>query len=397
MASINLENVTKIFTPSQIATKLSGRRALLAPRNATLLTTRTKDSKENIRALDNVHFFVPDGQTTVIVGPSGCGKSTLLRAIAGLIDYQGDIYYDDRNVNSIPVKERRIGMVFQNYALYPHFYGLGNLSFYFKVNKAPDAETEKRIRITSEIMGIGFSELLKRKPGTLSGGQQQRLAIGRAIVRKPELFLFDEPLSNLDAKLRTRTRVEIKRLLHRFNITAVYVTHDQTEALALADEIAVMRDGKMEQVGTYQQIIRNPANEFVAGFLGLPPMNLIPGYIEDGHLCIADLQVDIPDNLHSSIQTNQEITIGIHPDDIKVNHMPEGENKDSFILLLGTVEVIEPDFGRQRIIIHLTYNNITYSAVAPIDAQIHTGYSVETYLPVSSLFIFNKKSGTRIG
>jgi ABC-type sugar transport system ATPase subunit len=172
----------------------------------------------DIVALDRANLTVPNGQTFAVVGPSGCGKSTLLRVVAGLdTEYSGQILYDDENMRDVPAKDRYIGMVFQNYALYPHFLGQGNLSFFFKMHKAPDEEAEQRIRITSEIMGIGFDELLQRKPGTLSGGQQQRVAIGRAIVRNPRLFLFDEPLSNLDAKLRVQTRVEIKRLLHRFH------------------------------------------------------------------------------------------------------------------------------------------------------------------------------------
>jgi ABC-type sugar transport system ATPase subunit len=352
---------------------------------------------EKVYALDNLDFHVPDGQTTVVVGPSGCGKSTLLRAIAGLIDYDGDIYYDDHNMNEISVKERRIGMVFQNYALYPHFYGRGNLSFFFKVNKAPDAETEKRIRVTSEIMGFGFTELLKRKPGTLSGGQQQRLAIGRAIVRQPDLFLLDEPLSNLDAKLRTRTRTEIKRLLHRFRITAVYVTHDQTEAVALADEIAVMRDGKMEQVGTYQHIISNPVNKFVAGFLGLPPMNLIDGFIDDDNLVLDDKKVKLPQELINLLHQGQQVTIGIRPETMRIGSLPDGVNLASFINLPSIVDVIEPDFGRQRQIVYLHHNKLTFSATAPLDTNIHAGYPCEAYLPISSMFLFDKESGSRIG
>ncbi|HMN28268.1 MAG TPA: ABC transporter ATP-binding protein, partial [Caldilineaceae bacterium] len=190
-------------------------------------------------ALDHINLTVPNGETVAVVGPSGSGKSTLLRIVAGLdTDYTGRVLYDGRDMRDVPPKERHIGMVFQNYALYPHFLGHGNLSFFFRLRRMSDQETEERIRVTSQIMGIGFEELLKRKPGTLSGGQQQRVAIGRAIVRNPDVFLFDEPLSNLDAKLRSQTRVEVKRLLQRFQITALYVTHDQTEAIALGDQIA---------------------------------------------------------------------------------------------------------------------------------------------------------------
>ena len=226
-------------------------------------------------ALDQVTLTAPHGQTMAIVGPSGCGKSTLLRVVAGLEQaYSGQVRYDEQPMENVAPGDRHIGMVFQNYALYPHFAGHGNLSFFFRLRKISDQETQERIRITAEIMGLGFKQLLERKPGTLSGGQQQRLAIGRAIVRNPRLFLFDEPLSNLDAKLRQQTRVEIKRLLARFSITALYVTHDQQEAFSVADRLVVMRAGQIEQIGTPQAIYGHPANTFVARFLGL--RNLLP-------------------------------------------------------------------------------------------------------------------------
>lgn len=233
MATIRLVKVNKVF-----AQPLTGWRAQRDQRPAG--EEQPVDAGQ-IKALDEVTLTVPNGQTLTVVGPSGCGKSTLLRVVAGLNqEYSGQIFYDDQEMTNAPPKDRYIGMVFQNYALYPHFEGHGNLSFFFRLRKISDQETEERIRITSEIMGIGFNQLLYRKPGTLSGGQQQRVAIARAIVRNPRLFLFDEPLSNLDAKLRTQTRIEIKRLLQRFAITAIYVTHDQVEAMALGDQVAVM-------------------------------------------------------------------------------------------------------------------------------------------------------------
>src|SRR5512145_2330319 len=231
------------------------------------------DKGRGVVALDHVNLTIPNGRTLVVVGPSGCGKSTLLRVIAGLSkEYSGQVLYDGEDVNTLEPKDRRIGMVFQGYALYPNFDGQGNLSFFFRVNQIPDEKTRERIQYTSELMGIGFKELLPRQVGTLSGGEKQRVAIGRAIVRAPRLLLLDEPLSNLDAKLRVQTRTEIKRLLRRFHITSVYVTHDQVEAIALADQIVIMHQGRIEQVGTYQEIMDRPVNLFVAGFLGLPPM-----------------------------------------------------------------------------------------------------------------------------
>ena len=241
MATIRLDNVTKTFAAHQ-----------QSDHRATDQDDTGAQNSGPFAALDHVSLTIPDGQTLAVLGPSGCGKSTLLRVLAGLeTEYTGHLYFDDQPMGDVPAKDRHIGMVFQNYALYPHFEGHGNRSFFFKLRKMTDEETDERIRITSEIMGIGFKQLLVRKPGTLSGGQQQRVAIARAIVRNPRLFLFDEPLSNLDAKLRSQTRVEIKRLLRQFQITAAYVTHDQMEAITLGDLVAVMRAGRVEQVGTF--------------------------------------------------------------------------------------------------------------------------------------------------
>jgi ABC-type sugar transport system ATPase subunit len=207
----------------------------------------------------------------VVVGPSGCGKSTLLRVVAGIEkNYSGEVLYDGQDMKEIAPGQRYIGMVFQNYALYPNFNNEGNLTFFFKVHEIPDEETRKRIEYTSGLMGIGFKELLPRSPGKLSGGEKQRVAIARAIVRGPRLFLLDEPLANLDAKLRVQTRTEIKRLLHQFGITSLYVTHDQVEAVALADQIVVMHAGRIEQVGTYKTLTENPLSLFVAEFRAAP-------------------------------------------------------------------------------------------------------------------------------
>src|SRR5688500_963632 len=269
-----------------------------------------------VRALDHVNLKIPNGRIFVVVGPSGCGKSTLLRVVSGLEnDYSGQVLYDGEDVQNIPPKDRYIGMVFQNYALYPNFNNEGNLSFFFKMHKINDEETRERIRYTSELMGIGFNDLLPRKPGTLSGGQRQRVAIARAIVRAPRLFLFDEPLSNLDAKLRVQTRTEIKRLLHRFSITSLYVTHDQVEAIALADQIVVMHAGKIEQVGTYQHLTETPINTFVASFLGLPPMDLLPGgSVLNGELVLGEYHLPLPKRISPLVQNGQMLTLGVRRD-----------------------------------------------------------------------------------
>src|SRR5215208_1813547 len=278
------------------------------------------ETVSGVKALAGVNLAVPNGQTFVIVGPSGCGKSTLLRVVAGIEkNYTGQVLYDGKNVQDIAPGDRYIGMVFQNYALYPNFNGEGNLSFFFKMHKVADEETRERIRYTSELMGIGFDQLLPRKPGTLSGGERQRVAIARAIVRAPRLFLFDEPLSNLDAKLRVQTRSEIKRLLHRFAITSLYVTHDQVEAMALADQIVVMHAGKIQQVGTYEHLMAQPANVFVAGFLGLPPMNLFSGgSISGSKLVLAETLVPLPKLIFSLVQNGQPVTLGVRQEAVSV-------------------------------------------------------------------------------
>ena len=233
-----------------------------------------------VRALDGISLDVADGEAMGILGPSGCGKSTLLRVVAGLepVD-EGHVFYDGEDVTDAPAKRRGVGMVFQNYALYPTMDSKRNLGFFFKMHRR-EPETEERVAVVCEIMGAGFRALLNRRPHELSGGQQQRVAIGRCVVREPRVFLFDEPLSNLDAKLRAHTRVEIKKLIRRFGITTIYVTHDQTEATAICDRIAVMRAGRVEQVGRFRDLYDRPINTFVAGFVGTPPMALLDGAVD---------------------------------------------------------------------------------------------------------------------
>jgi ABC-type sugar transport system ATPase subunit len=349
-----------------------------------------------IVALDGVNLTIPDGQALAVVGPSGCGKSTLLRVVAGLdTDFKGRVFYDDRDMRDVQPKDRFIGMVFQSYALYPHFKGQGNLSFFFKLHKRTDEETEERIRVTSEIMGIGFDELLKRKPGTLSGGQQQRVAIGRAIVRDPVLFLFDEPLSNLDAKLRVQTRVEIKRLLRRFRITSIYVTHDQVEAITLGDRIAVMRAGRIEQVGTYHELMDTPANAFVAGFLGNPAMNLFAGgTVRDGTLHWADASVVLPDSIRANVETGQLLTLGVRPEEAQ--WMLGDEPASEGLHLVGTVETVEPDFSRGTQMAYLRTGPFFYAARGPLDVMLNVGDEISVFFSVDRLYFFDGQDERRI-
>ena len=273
-----------------------------------------------VLALDEVSLSVEDGETVAVVGPSGCGKTSLLRALGGLVPVNsGRVYFDDEDVTELPPKERLIGIVFQNYALYPHMESKRNLGFFFKMHKR-DPEVPERVEATCKIMGEGFEELLDRKPKTLSGGQKQRVAIARCIIRNPRVFLFDEPLSNLDAKLRSQTRVQIKRLLRRFGITAVYVTHDQTEAIALGDRIAVMQAGKIVQIGTYSQIYERPISKFVAGFFGSPPMNLLPATVRDGRLICGGGEFEVDTGSLRGLN-GEEATLGIRPEHLELGNL----------------------------------------------------------------------------
>lgn len=354
-----------------------------------------REVSNGVAVLDDINLTIPDGQTLVVVGPSGCGKSTLLRVISGIEkDYSGQVLYDGVDVQNIPPKERYIGMVFQNYALYPNFDNEGNLSFFFKMHEIDDEETRQRIEYTSELMGIGFKELLPRKPGKLSGGEKQRVAIARAIVRAPKLFLLDEPLANLDAKLRVKTRTEIKRLLQKFNITSIYVTHDQMEAVALADQIAVMHAGHVEQVGTYQDLTENPASVFVAGFLGLPPMDLFPnGSISGGRLVLDDYSFPIPDRIFSTVHDGQQVTLGTRREDVKIS---AEEMSGDGIQFRAEVEAIEPDLVHRVQIVYVRMGHINYSGLCPADVNLHVGQLVHVVIDPERLYFFDSLSGKRL-
>jgi ABC-type sugar transport system ATPase subunit len=350
---------------------------------------------ESGTALDSVSLTIPNGQLFVIVGPSGCGKSTLLRVVAGLErNYSGQVLYDGEDMQEISPNKRSIGIVFQNYALYPNFTGEGNLTFYFKMHDIPDEETRKRIEYTSELMGIGFTELLPRRPVTLSGGERQRVAIARAIVRSPKLFLLDEPLSNLDAKLRVQTRTEIKRLLHRFGITTLYVTHDQVEAIALADQIVVMHSGRVEQVGTYQTLIENPLSLFVAGFLGLPPMDLFPsGPVSDGRLILGEYTFPLPGSILPLLQNGQQLTAGLRRETVTV--FPRIESVDG-IQFQAEVDAFESDFVHRTHTVFLRLGRLQFSGHCPLDINLHVGQIVPVEIQAQNLYFFDTHSGRRL-
>jgi multiple sugar transport system ATP-binding protein len=271
-----------------------------------------------LRVVHAINLSIAHGEFVVLVGPSGCGKSTTLRMIAGLEDISGgEVRIGDRVVNDLPPRDRNISMVFQNYALYPHMTVRENLGFSLHIAKRSKAEIEKAVEEAAEILSL--TPLLDRKPGQLSGGQRQRVAMGRAIVRHPDVFLFDEPLSNLDAKLRTQMRVEIKRLHQKVGTTVVYVTHDQIEAMTLADRIVIMRDGHIVQIGTPLEVFERPVDSFVATFIGSPPMNLIDGVVTGPDIRLADGTL-LPLPPEHNAAEGQAVRYGIRADNI----MPDG-------------------------------------------------------------------------
>ena len=281
-------------------------------------------------ALDHLTLDVADGEFLILVGPSGCGKSTALRMVAGLERISdGTISIGDRVVNDVPPKDRDIAMVFQNYALYPHMTVEKNLGFGLRRRHTPREDVRQRVDEMSEMLGL--QDLLRRRPGQLSGGQRQRVAMGRALVREPEVFLLDEPLSNLDAKLRVQMRSELKRLHDRIGVTTIYVTHDQVEAITLGERIAVLSQGVLQQVGPPQDVYDHPANVFVAGFIGSPPMNLLKGNAASGRISVGEVEfVDrqVPDG---------EVLVGIRPEGLH----PVGEAFDGPVFEVS-VEVVEP-------------------------------------------------------
>lgn len=270
-----------------------------------------------LQVVHGIDLEVAEREFVVLVGPSGCGKSTTLRMIAGLEEISdGELRIDGRLVNRVAPKDRDVAMVFQNYALYPHLNVAENIAFGLRIRKEPSDKIEAAVKEVSKILGL--TEYLERRPADLSGGQRQRVAMGRAIVRRPKVFLFDEPLSNLDAKLRTQMRAEIKRLHNRLGVTSIYVTHDQVEAMTLADRIVVMNGGKIEQIGTPMELFLNPANAFVAGFLGAPPMNQVKAVIADGETSpiakFAGQELALPPLPGLQNAVGREVIVGIRPE-----------------------------------------------------------------------------------
>ncbi len=345
---------------------------------------------KDIVAVDDVNIDIADKEFAVLVGPSGCGKTTTLRAIAGLEEVtSGEIYIEDKLVNDIPPKDRDIAMVFQNYALYPHMDVYNNMAFGLKLRKFPKEEIDQRVQEAAEILGI--EKLLKRRPKELSGGQRQRVAVGRAIVRKPKVFLFDEPLSNLDAKLRVAMRTEISKLYHRLGATIIYVTHDQIEAMTMATRIFILNDGKLQQDGRPLDVYQNPSNQFVAGFIGSPAMNFFPSkLLKEGSDYLIDAEsfkVKLPSAFHKAISghADKQVIFGVRPEDFHDKEFYPGAKPENTIK--AKAEVIEP-LG-DEVLFYLVSGK--HNLVAKLDSRTkaEVGDELEVALEMEETHIFD--------
>jgi len=356
-----------------------------------ILTNLTKKFGD-VTAVDNINATIDDKEFVVLVGPSGCGKTTTLRMIAGLEDItSGDIHIEGRLVNDIPPKDRDIAMVFQNYALYPHMDVYNNMAFGLKLRKTPKLEIKKRVKEAAKILDI--EGLLRRKPKQLSGGQRQRVALGRAIVRDPKVFLMDEPLSNLDAKLRVQMRTEIAKLHERLEATIVYVTHDQTEAMTMADKIIVLKDGIIQQAGPPQQVYDHPDNIFVACFIGSPAMNLLDVKVTEDHKLVHDLfTIDTSPNIKEMIDRNglkgRDVVLGIRPEDLEDSGFVYDKKENAIIS--APVEVTEP-MGAE-IYVYLDVDGVLITARVNPRSVAKVGKDLDLHVDLEKIRLFDVKT-----
>ncbi len=365
MAEVRLENVTKMFG--------------------------------DLTAVDSANLTIEDSEFIVLVGPSGCGKTTTLRCVAGLEEpTEGEVYIGDRVVNGVPPKDRDIAMVFQNYALYPHMDVYNNIAFGLKLRKLPKDEIDERVNRTAELLGIHGK--LDSKPKELSGGQRQRVAVGRAIARNPKVFLFDEPLSNLDAKLRVQMRAELQELHHNLETTSMYVTHDQVEAMTLGNRVAVIDEGVIQQYAAPQQIYDHPSNKFVAGFIGSPSMNFLDARIseEDGNVYVEGdgFKLLLPDKISGQVEGlhGKDVTFGVRPEDLTAEqtvHEPdETKSFDTHVLVtepLGDEIIVHTEVGDQEIVAQLSPR-----------VEIEPHQDVTLFADMDYIHIFDKETGDAI-
>ncbi|WP_409304516.1 ABC transporter ATP-binding protein [Peribacillus sp. SCS-155] len=348
-----------------------------------------------VTAVEDFNLKIEDKEFIVFVGPSGCGKSTTLRMIAGLEEISdGDFYIDGKRVNDVAPKDRDIAMVFQNYALYPHMTVFDNMAFGLKLRKMPKDEINRRVQDAAKILGL--EAYLDRKPKALSGGQRQRVALGRAIVRDAKVFLMDEPLSNLDAKLRVQMRAEIAKLHKRLNTTTIYVTHDQTEAMTMATRLVVMKDGIVQQVGAPKEVYEKPENMFVGGFIGSPAMNFLTGTLQDGTITIGDQRLGVPEGKMKTLReqgyVGKEVVLGIRPEDFHDEQVFIDTYSDSVISAnIEVAELMGAEF--------MLYSSLGgQDFVSRVDARtiVQAGDTLQLALDMSKAHFFDKETEVRI-
>ena len=349
---------------------------------------------DGTRALNNINFNINDGEFFILVGPSGCGKSTLLNAIVGLEEISaGEILVDGKQINDLDPKDRNMAMVFQSYALYPHMSVRENIAFPLTMAKLPKEEIKRRVAEAAEILEL--EDLLERKPKQLSGGQRQRVAMGRAIVRQPVAFLLDEPLSNLDARLRVQMRTEILRLQKRLKTTTIYVTHDQTEAMTLGDRVAVMKEGVVQQLGTPLELYNKPENLFVASFIGSPAMNFFPAKIRNNHLLIPAYHIDKPLPDRVNLPDNDEILAGIRPEHLHI--APNNDKQSELLSFTVTVDIVEWP-GADTMIYFQNSDKKSAMMAARIDGShsVNENDSLALYFDLDQLHLFHSSTSERL-
>ncbi len=393
MATVSLKHIYKIY-PNTEDTKKKNKKSKDSEKKVNLRVT-----EEGVLAVDDFCLDIKDREFIVLVGPSGCGKSTTLRMVAGLEEItKGELYIDGELVNEVAPKDRDIAMVFQSYALYPHLTVRGNMEFPLKLKKMPKADIDKAVNQAAQILDL--TEYMDRKPKALSGGQRQRVAIGRAIVRNPKILLMDEPLSNLDAKLRNQMRAEIIKLRQKIDATFIYVTHDQTEAMTLGDRIVIMKDGVVQQVGTPTEVYDSPANIFVAGFIGVPQMNFYEGQLlkENGRyfVKVEDAKIELSEDKQAKLAAknieNRAIIAGVRPE-----HIALSGDKDKMVH--GKVDVSEM-MGSS---IHVHINALGKDGIIVVPTIDARGKEFEMGEPIDFTFtgdvvnVFDKETGVNIG
>ena len=398
MASLSLKNITKIYPHSGDDAKKAKKKAKKGE-EPEKKKVNLKVTEEGVIAVQEFNLEIADKEFIVLVGPSGCGKSTTLRMVAGLEEISGgELYIGDKLVNDVAPKDRDIAMVFQNYALYPHMTVYDNIAFALKLRKTPKDEIDRKVKEAAEILDI--TQYLGRKPKALSGGQRQRVAIGRAIVREPKVLLMDEPLSNLDAKLRNQMRAEIIKLRQRINTTFIYVTHDQTEAMTLGDRIVIMKDGEVQQIGTPQQVFNHPHNLFVATFIGTPQMNLFENaklVKENGKYAVKldNLTVELSADKQAALAANnvaeQDIVLGVRPEHITLEGTGIEGTVDVSELMGSTVHLHVTSMGRDVVMVVSTMN-MTGAEVAALTG----GAAVKFNFPGHCCHVFNKETGINL-